>query len=310
MGDDMAVTNEPDRREAALDWLVRTNDPEFDAWDEFTAWLEHDSANADAYHELARSEAEIRPVVATMPSPKPQSFRPQRRQLAVVSGIAAIAAALAVVVVPRAMPVDYETAPGEIRVVALGGQDQLVMNGATKLQLAGFDRRTVRLAQGQVLLRLRDSSQDKIEVLAGDLQLVDIGTIFEVSRDGRETRVAVSEGMVVADPDGANLRLAAGQRLETRDGDAVLQAMSADPSSVGSFERGQLVYLDEPLDNVIADLRRSTGIDFSASGAMRARRFSGTLSVAEVRRDPRSLEPLLGVSVERSGQGWKLGGRV
>ena len=33
-------------------------------------------------------------------------------------------------------------------------------------------------------------------------------------------------------------------------------------------------------------------------------------SVAEVKRDPRSLAPLLGVSMERSGQGWRLGGKV
>ena len=129
-------------------------------------------------------------------------------------------------------------------------------------------------------------------------------------RDGTETRVLDSEGAVVADPDGARLKLAAGQRLDTEDGAAVLQAVPADISSVGSFERGQLTYLDEPLDHVIADLSRSTGIDFSANEAISARRFTGTLSVAEVKRDPRSLEALLGVTMEQSGQGWRLGGKV
>lgn len=227
-----------------------------------------------------------------------------------MAGVAALAAAIAIVVAPRAMPVEYQTRPGQMRVIALGGQDQLIMNGETRLTLAGFDRRTVRLEQGQVLLRLRDPGEEKMEVLTGDLRLVDVGTVFEVSRDGRETRVLVSEGAVVADPSGARLKLAAGQRLDTRDGASVLQARPADVSTVGSFERGQLAYLDEPLGNVVADLRRSTGIDFSASDAMRTRRFSGTLSVAEIRRHPRSLEPLLGVSMEQSGDGWKLGGRV
>ena len=37
--------------------LVRTNDPEFDDWDDFTTWLEQDPANADVYHALASSEA-------------------------------------------------------------------------------------------------------------------------------------------------------------------------------------------------------------------------------------------------------------
>jgi transmembrane sensor len=208
------------------------------------------------------------------------------------------------------MAVEYSTGPGEIRTVSLGGQDQLVMNGDTRLELAGFNRRMVRLSKGQVLLRLRDPAEDKIKLLSGDLTLVDIGTVFEVARDGRDTRVVVSEGAVVADPGGADLKLMPGQRLDTTDGAAVLQAMPADIASVGSFERGQLGYIDEPLGHVVADLRRSTGIDFSASEAISARRFSGTLSVAEVKRDPRSLAPLLGVTVEPSGQGWKLGGKV
>ena len=53
------MTHDSGRREAALDWLVRTNDPEFDRWDEFTAWLEESPVNADADHRLAESEADL-----------------------------------------------------------------------------------------------------------------------------------------------------------------------------------------------------------------------------------------------------------
>lgn len=304
------MTQNVDRREAALDWLVRTNDPDFDAWDEFTAWLEADPTNADAYHALVESEERMRPFVEAMPVVDVVVPERKRPRLALAAGIAVLAAAATAIVAPRMMAVEYSTGPGEVRIVSLGGQDKLVMNGSTRLELAGFDRRTVRLAQGQVLLRLNDPGQDKIELLSGDLKLVDVGTVFEVARDGQDTRVVVSEGAVVADPGGAGLKLMPGQRLDTTDGAAVLQAGPADISSVGSFERGQLSYVDEPLGNVVDDLRRSTGIDISASTAISARRFSGTLSVAEVKRDPNSLAPLLGVSVERSGQGWKLGGKV
>lgn len=304
------MKHDSDRREAALDWLVRTNDPEFDGWDEFTAWLEDSPANADAFHSLATGEAEMLPYVEPGPVVSEPEARPQRRGMAIAASVAALAALATALVAPRMVPVDYSTGPGEVRIVSLGGRDQLVMNGDTRLQLAGWDRRNVRLEQGQLLLRLHNPDGDRVEVISGDLELVDVGTVFEVSRTGRETRVLVSEGAVVADPDGAGLKLAAGQRLDTEDGAALLQATTADISSVGSFERGQLSYLDEPLDHVVADLRRSTGIDFSASNAISARRFSGTLSVGEVKRDPRSLAPLLGVSVEQSGQGWKLGGKV
>ena len=304
------MTHDSDRHEAALDWLVRTNDPEFDRWDEFTAWLEQSPANADAYHALSAAEAEMLPLIEAVPTFDEPVLKPERRGIAIAAGVAILAAAATAIIAPRMMPIDYSTGPGEIRVVSLGDRDELVLNGDTRLQLAGWDRRSVRLDHGQLLLRLHNPDGEKIDVTSGDLELVDVGTVFEVSRDGRETRVLVSEGAVVADPDGAKLRLAAGQRLDTEDGAALLKATPADVSSVGSFQRGQLTYLDEPIGHVIADLRRSTGIDFSASAAISTRRFTGTLSVAEVKRDPRSLEALLGISMERSGQGWRLGGKV
>ena len=299
-----------DPREAALDWLVRTNDPDFDGWDEFTTWLEASPVNADAYHRLAASEAEMLPLVEVRDSPieRPDRRFGQRR-LAAAASVAIFVAAATAVVVPRQTPVEHSTGAGEIRTIALGGTDQLVMNGDTRLALSGWDRRTVQLEQGQVLLRLRDAEQGKVELVSGDLQLIDVGTVFEVARDGTDTRVLVSEGAVIADPTGAQLKIAAGQRLDTEDGAQVLKATPADVSSVGSFESGQLVYLDEPLENVVADLRRSAGIDISADPSISGRRFSGTLSIREVRRDPQSLGPLLGVSIERSTLGWKLKGK-
>jgi transmembrane sensor len=300
-------------REAALTWIVRTNDPEFEAWDEFTTWLEESPANAEAYHRLTDSEAQLRPMVEAITTPtgrsEPSASRGARRGLAIAASVAALAGVTAAIVAPRLMPVDYSTAPGEMRTIALGDRDQLVMNGGTRLSLTGFDRRTVRLERGQLLLRLREPGKGPVEVRAGDLTLVDVGTVFEVAREGHSTSVAVSEGAVLADPAGAKLKLSPGERLDTVDGASMLQAVVADASTVGAFARGQLIYADQSLEQVVADLRRSTGIDFSTTPAIRSRRFSGTLSVAEVKRDPKSLEPLLGVSMQRSGRGWVMGGK-
>ncbi len=308
------MTEEADRaRESALDWIVRTNDPEFDAWEEFTVWLEASPANAEAYHRLADSEVQLRPAVEILTAPADRSELPasrgSRRGLAIAAGVAALAGLTTAVVAPRLMPVEYSTAPGEMRTIALGDHDQLVLNGGTRLSLSGSDRRTISLEQGQLLLRLREAGRGPVQVHAGDLTVVDVGTVFEVSREGHSTSVTVSEGAVVADPDGAQLELSPGKRLVAVDGASVLQAVAFDPSSVGAFARGQLIYADQSLETVVTDLRRSTGLDISTTPAIRARRFSGTLSVAEVKRDPKSLEPLLGVSLQRSGRGWVMGGK-
>jgi transmembrane sensor len=302
----MAMNDITARQEAALGWLVRTTDPDFDAWDEFTLWLEADEANAEAYHQVSLSQSEMLPVAdAALRAPAAAARRLGSFRLA--SGIAAAAAAvLAIVMAPRLAPVEYQTRPGEMRTVPLGGKDRLVMNGGTKLAVGGWFSHDVRLDEGQVLLSLPGEGPSKVAVLSGDLKLVDVGTVFEVTRDGAGTRVLVSEGAVVADPRGAALRINAGQRLDTSDGANVLRAAAGDTDSVGAFERGQLTYVNEALPDVLADVRRSTGLDISAPEAMKARRFTGTLSLAQVRHDPRSLARLLGVSIERSNHGWEL----
>jgi transmembrane sensor len=180
------------------------------------------------------------------------------------------------------------------------------MNGGTRMQLAGFNRRSVRLQNGHILLRLQEPGGGRIQVESGDLDLVDVGTVFEVRRTETMTEVGVGEGTVVADPGGASLRLDAGEALEASDGATMLRSVPADVQSIGSFERGQLIYRDSSLNRVLRDLERTTGLDFSEGAVISAPRFTGTLSIAEVKRDPQSLEPLLGIEMKRIGHTWQL----
>ena len=298
------MKHDSDRREAALDWLVRTNDPEFDGWRRFHRLARGKPGQCRRLSPLAGGEADVaaRSCAGCSCAREAESGAAAPGTAVAVPRFSPLVTAL---VAPRMMPIDYSTGPGEVRIVSLGGRDQLVMNGDTRC--AGcWDRR----ASGSNRASCWPGQPDggRVEVISGDLELVDVGTVFEVSRDGRETRVLVSDGVIVADPDGAGLwRPASGSTPKM----APTAAGDGGRCFIGRIlERGQLSYLDEPLDHVVADLRRSTGIDFSASAAISTRRFTGTLSVAEVKRDPRSLAPLLGVSMERSGQGWKLGGKV
>jgi transmembrane sensor len=306
-----------DRDDQALAWLVMTNDAEFDRWEDFTQWLEGDPANAGAYHRVADAERRVLPLVKQAPpTAHPRAAEPRRRGTpermplrrwaVALSGIGALA--VTGLLVERAAPVAYETSAGEQRTIALGGEDRVILNGATRIAIAGLDRRSVRLEGGEILLQLREAGAAPIRVAAGDLELVDVGTVFSVARSGRSVRVAVAEGVVVADPDGAKLRLPRGTRLSTTDGQRVLRAEPADPSSVGAWRFGHLVYNDEALSNVLADLGRATGIEFRTDRSVGAQTFTGTLSLDAVKRDPRSLEPLLGVAMTRSGPGWIVGG--
>lgn len=306
-GDDM---NQPDSPgEEALRWFVRSNDPEFADWDGFTAWLEQDPAHADAYHRIAAAEADLLPAIADEHSavqdnaPLPDSGRKRTGWL--VGGAAMAAAVAAVFAVPALRSESIATRPGEQRQIALADGNALVLNGDTRVSIGGWSKDKVRVERGQALFKL--AGQDRVAVEVGDLSLVDIGTEFEVSRDNTDTRVIVAEGAVLADPDGAKVRIDAGQELVTTDGASRLKAIPAPAGAAGAWTRGQLVFLDEPLTQVAADLRRSTGLAFSAKSASGARRFTGTLNLADVRRDPGALSALLGVPVRPAGGGWVLG---
>ena len=137
------MKHDSDRREAALDWLVRTNDPEFDG---------------RRFHRLARGKPRPMPTpISRSPAARPRcclcrssagATRLQGRAAAPgtdAAGVAVLAALATALVAPRMMPIDYSTGPGEVRIVSLGGRDQLVMNGDTRLQLAaGIGARPAR----------------------------------------------------------------------------------------------------------------------------------------------------------------------
>lgn len=295
-------------RDQALDWLVKTGDPRFDGWDAFTAWLEQSPGHADAYHALAGDVADMDQwLVDAQPSVQPLTA-PMRHvgpiRWAIAASVAVLAAAGAILLSPALTSDRYTTAAGEIRTIALGNGDQLILNGDTKVEMSGLDRRDISLEQGQLLLKM--TSGDHVEVTSGDLRFVDVGTIFEVARESAKTRLLVSEGLVLVDPKGAKVKVAAGQMLEAADGAPTLKPAPAADAEAGGWTTGQLAYFDASVAQVATDLRRSTGLAFSPTGATGQRRFSGTLSIDHVRRDPASLGPLLGVRVSKAGNEWEL----
>ena len=77
------------------------------------------------------------------------------------------------------------TGPGEIRTSSLGGSGSAGPERRYQSTLTGFDRRHVRLDQGQIFLRLRRRRARPGRSSLRRPTLVDVGTVFEVSRDGQ-----------------------------------------------------------------------------------------------------------------------------
>lgn len=294
--------------EAALDWVVRLGDPGFADWDAFTAWLEADARHAERYHAL---EADAAGLAGLIPAPRPappplvEPRRSSRRGW--IAG--ALAASVAGVIGygalhSRADPYVVETAPGMTRTISLADGSRIALNGGTRLVLDHGNARIASLDRGEAYFTIRHDAAEPFRVTVGGDELLDVGTAFNVVRDGDGLRVGVAEGAVMLNPRNEAVRLDAGRGLET-DGRTIRLAAVA-PGSVGGWRNGMLDYDGAPLAQVVADLSRALGLTVTAAPALAARPFQGTIALDGLRDDPAKLASLLNVRVRRAGTGWEI----
>jgi transmembrane sensor len=294
-------------RERAAAWAVRTSDTAFDDWDAFTEWLEEDPAHARAYDTVTSAVAEAAEALPEVPiAHNDEPAEPRRRWMG--GALAASLAALAALGLWQMRGGEYavETAPGEVRVVALEGAGEITLAGGSRIILDRRDPRSASLEQGQALFTIDHDPSAPFRLTVGEDTLVDVGTVFDVEHTPEQMTVAVSEGAVVFNPACQNVHLAPGQMLTRRRGSAPIVA-EIPLTQVGEWSEGRLTFQDATLGEIAADLSRATGTPFIANPRAAEQALSGSLLVDTVRSDPRSLGALLGVPVRYNGEAWEIG---
>lgn len=306
------MTRDQALHDEATAWAVRTGDPAFDDWEDFTAWLERDAAHARAYDEVVAAVAEaaeaLPPVHHADNDDEP--VRPARRRWLggalslVVLGLAAVGAWQL-----RGGSYTVETAPGEVQVIALDDGGEIVLAGGSRIVLDRGDPRSASLEQGQALFTIEHDPSAPFTLTVGRDTLVDVGTVFDVNTTAEQLRVAVSEGAVVLNPSAENARVDPGQMLskDTATGRHVIEAVALD--QVGEWREGRLTFQDASLEEVAAELSRATGTAFVASPQAGEQRVSGSIALDGVRQDPRTVAALLGIPVAHNGTAWEIGSR-
>lgn len=300
----------------ALDWAIRMGRDDAD-WDAFTAWLERDPARAELYDRAATALMDATAVVAEVPEDgagqaparlgRGGEAIPRRTAQRWSMGLVAagLVAALGIGTwhqLPR--PYEVSTPAGAQRTVTLEDGSSIVLAGGTRLRLDRSDTRSAVIEQGEALFHVRHDAGRPFEVRARDLRLVDLGTTFDVKLTPGGARVEVSEGVVMVDPEGAAVRLAAGQGIVAAG--ASLQRRPVDAAEVGAWREGRLGFDEAPLPEVAADLTRQLGTSVEVAPEVAGRTFSGTLDARTLRNRPELLSALLGVHVRRGVGGWRL----
>lgn len=311
------MTNRPEpdpMTDEAIAWAVRVGDPAFDDWEGFERWLSADPAHAAAYHAASAAEAEMvamlasEPKVVPLPVPAP---RPAWRRWAIPAAAALAAAVVGTVAVETqlrpAAPLIYETAAGARRTIALEDGSSAILNGGTRLEASRDDARSLTLVHGQATFTVRHDEAHPFRVAVGGASVVDVGTRFDIVRDARETRIAVSEGAVDWQRDGNSVRLNAGRSLRVADGSSQVELADVAPDTVGGWAQGQLSFDGVTLAEAAADLARTLGTPVAVDPALARRPVRATVRLdgGAERIMPR-FAALTGVRAIRDGAGWRL----
>jgi transmembrane sensor len=306
------MTRDQALHDEATAWAVRTGDPAFDDWEAFTAWLERDPAHAHAYDAMVAAVAEAAEALPPVPragNDDEPADRTRRRWIGGALSVVLVGAAALGVWQARGGSYAVETAPGEVERIALEGGGEITLAGGSRIVLERGDSRSASLEQGQALFTLDHDRAAPFTLKVGGDTLVDVGTVFDVTRTAEGLRVAVSEGAVVLNPGEDDARVSPGQVLskDTATGSYVIGAVALD--QVGEWREGRLTFQDASLEEVAAELTRATGTAFIASPRAGGQRVSGSIALEGVRRDPRTVGALLGVGVAHSGTAWEIGTR-
>lgn len=298
--------------EEAMAWVIRTRDPAFTDWDGFTAWLERDPANAQAYDVLMAADADLDAIIppepVAMPVPANDVGVPQRRPLRWIGGgaiAAALVAAVSVGMMNRADIYTVTTRPGETRSIALNDGTRIEVNGGTRLRLDHNDTRFAALDSGEAAFTVRHDASDPFRVTVGDAVFEDAGTVFNIVHTPGAVRIGVSEGEVIYNPGAEAISLPAGRALA--DDAQGLRVMDVAPAAVASWRQGRLVYANAAVSDISDDISRSLGIALRTTPGARAMRFTGTIRLD---KDPARFlagaAPLMGLSAVRQGDTWLL----
>ena len=310
------------RIDDAADWHARlqSDDAGAEVWAEFTAWLEADPLNRLAYDRIEDAES----MLAALPAETlsgPESFKlnliqfarpaPRRRSIAPwVAGVLAAAASLLLVFAPhmrKTGPEEFRTQFGETRTIALAGGTTIILNSHTGLRVSGD--RHVALLYGEAAFSVVRQPDHPFSVTVGDQTVRDIGTIFDIVRDGRATKVSVTEGEVAIAPSGEassmrQIDLGAGAQLTHVDGARQSLLAQIDPDAVLAWRKGLLVYRDAPLAVVVGDLNRYFPAHVELTGADIARqRFSGVLRIESEDNMIRHITEFLPIAADRRPDG-------
>ena len=302
----------------AIAWLAKLNAPDLSPADEarFFEWL-----NASPLHQAAYIKAEELwqrgDALQRVSAASTRSFlkvpMPQWQGWAVACACLLV---VGLVLSPQFNHRDshqaYQTAIGEQREIQLEDGSRITLNTDTKLDMTFTDSaRIAQLQQGEVFFDIAPDPQRPFDVMTDSGQVRVLGTRFAVRRLDADAVVTVVEGRVALGGKPADqnefvprLTLNANERASLDAAQAGKGAEALDAQAALSWRNRQLIYRDQPLADVIADLNRyfpePIGLQDPALGE---RRITAVIQLSDLTSTLRAVSQSLNLRVEPAQTG-------
>lgn len=166
-------------------------------------------------------------------------------------------------------PSAYQTGIGEHRLVTLEDGSEILLGGKSAVRVDfSNDARVVVLDSGEALFTVAKDVKRPFKVRVSNALVTAIGTQFNIRKATNKVVVSVTEGVVhlssyndVGDlkllaPDIVRKELTAGQQVSYGERGEVSGIEETSVSKMVSWRDGQLIYIEEPLREVVADINR------------------------------------------------------
>ena len=275
---------------------------------------------------LSEAVADTDDTIVSLDQSMPTREPPVKRSMAVRGwSFAAPAAAAAVVVLGLAiwwardgeflgLPKTYRTAHGEqmVRQLPDGSLLHLNTDSAVTVRYSGSER-LVEVDKGQALFDVAHDTKRRFRVVAGEGQIVAVGTQFDVYRKPDTVVVTVVEGTVAlfagnAVPTGSTavlpdhaLQVSAGYQVRIDAGSGWGQPIAVDAQAAVAWLHREIVFQARPLGEVADEFNRYSQIQIEIDDpALRALPVSGLFNAYDTDSFATFLQTLDGVAVQRT----------
>lgn len=296
----------------AASWLLRQDEMAAADWHGFVEWLEADPRHAEAYDRLAMAEGALQAAPRSTTSIRVPEPANDRGHVAWrwVGGAAASAAAVAAVLLLRPTGPDIyavETKAGETRQIALDEGSRVEVAGGSRLILDRKNPRAVTLEHGDALFHVRHDAEHPFTVRSGNLEVQDVGTVFNVTRDGSDFAVEVAEGSVLFQPRGEAVTLKAGATVSVNEDRQEVRVGQIATGLVGSWRTGRMTFANTPVSQVLRTMQRLSGTKLVANDGLSSRAVTGIITLSgEAKRDVPHIAALIGANWRVDGERWIL----